>query len=51
MKMNANHRLAFGFTEDDSLSLDNVKKKFKTRILASDISLSNLSEHGLLILF
>ena len=50
MKMNANHRIAFGFTEDDSLSLDNVKKKFQTRIIASDISLSNLSEHGLFVL-
>jgi hypothetical protein len=45
--MNVNHRIAFGFSENDSLSLDTIKKMFKTRIMASDISLLTLSEHGL----
>ena len=48
--MNVNHKIEFGFNEDDSLSLDNVKKKFKTRIMESEISLSDLSDHGLFVL-
>jgi hypothetical protein len=36
-----------GFSDAESITLDSVKQKFKTRIIGGDIPLLNLSEHGL----
>ena len=36
-----------GFSDAESITLDSVKQKFKTRIIGGDIPLLNLCEHGL----
>ena len=44
--MSFNHRKSFGFSEEDQVNLESVKKMFKSRILESKIALLDLSEHG-----
>ena len=48
--MNSETKNLFGFCEDDSITLESIKKMFKTRIMASDIPVLNLTEHGLYLL-
>ena len=48
--MSINHTISFGFSEDDSVNLESVKMMFKRRIIEENISLEDLSNHGMYVL-
>ena len=48
--MSINHTISFGFNEDDSVNLESVKMMFKRRIIEENISLEDLSNHGMYVL-
>ena len=48
--MSINHTISFGFSEDDSVNLESVKKMFKSRMIEENISLEDLSTHGMYVM-
>ena len=48
--MSINHTISFGFSEDDNVNLESVKKMFKSRMIEENISLEDLSTHGMYVM-